>query len=165
MFRWILLVDLVIDYFIEIAGGFRWAILMSKLLTWKCKPHFSTRSFLLTFASIGGEGRTKFFPSGGEMWGLVGPVLIPKIESTDLFNFTLEITNNFWRAPNYHFLEGRWYGEWTPAWGFAILPFLLLMVLNLDRYSKWYPLNFFKIPKWRYRVEIDLITETLSQRR
>ena len=67
IFRWILLVDLVIDYFIEIAGGFRWAILMSKLLTCKCKPHFSTRLWLLTFASIGGEGRTKFFPSGGEM--------------------------------------------------------------------------------------------------
>ena len=67
MFRWILLIDPVIDYFIEIAGGFRWAILMSKLLTCKCKPHFSTRIFLSTFASIGGEGRTKFFPSGGEM--------------------------------------------------------------------------------------------------
>ena len=43
----------------KITGGFRWVISILKSLTWKCKPHFSTRNFSSTFASIGDEWRAE----------------------------------------------------------------------------------------------------------
>ena len=46
----------VSDYFVGILGGFRWAILILKLLTCKCNPQYSTRSFSLTFHLNGAIG-------------------------------------------------------------------------------------------------------------
>ena len=45
----------VTDYFIGIVGWFQWAISILKLLTCKCNPQCSTRSFKLTFHLIGGD--------------------------------------------------------------------------------------------------------------
>ena len=60
----------ITDNVIGIVGGFQWAISILKLLTCKCNPQCSTRSFKLTFHLIGGDwGGPNPFPVAEKCWG------------------------------------------------------------------------------------------------
>ena len=124
-------------------GGAKYQFPKSNQLTWKCKPHFSTRNFSSTFASIGDEWRAESSSRVAVKCGVGGAKYqFPKSNQLTFKFYVGNYVNNFWSTPKYHFLKGRWYGEWTPTWGLAILRFLLLMVLNLDQSSERSPSNF-----------------------
>ena len=72
------------DYFVGILGGFQWAILMLELLTCKCNPQYSTRSFQFDISSNGGDwGGPNPFPVAEKCWG-VGPGKFHESNPTDL---------------------------------------------------------------------------------
>ena len=96
---------------------------------------------------MGALGLTKSSRSGGAMWGGVGPVIILVNRIHLPLNIMLEIKDNFWRTPKYHHLGDRWYGEWPPARGFAILQFFHPCFLKLNRYFQWSSFDFPKILK------------------
>ena len=138
MFRWILL----FDYFSETTSG-----LGGLFQYWNCSPgsvnHTLVHGKLRQHLHLSGaNGGLRVLPEWRWNVGLVGPSINSQNRINWPLNFTLEIINNFWNTPKYHFLKGRWYGEWTPAWGLAILRFLLLMVLDLDQSSERSPSNF-----------------------
>ena len=60
----------VTDYFIGVVGGFQWAISILKLLTCKCNPQYSTRSFQIDISSNRGDwGGPNPFPVAEKCWG------------------------------------------------------------------------------------------------
>ena len=99
--------------------------------------------------------------------GLVGPNYQFQISNQlTLIFYVGNYVNNFWCTPKYHFLEGRWYGEWIRAWGLAILQFLLLMVSSIDQSSRRSSSNFQQFQngasRGKWFANDDLIARELS---
>ena len=126
----------------------RWAFSILKLLTWKCNHTLvhdnSHRHLHLT----GAKGRARFFPSGGEMWVWWGQINYQNLNPLT-FKLRWKLLFNFWNTPEYHSPKDRWYGEWTPIRGHAILQFLSAVTFNLDQFSGQSSSSFPRFSRWR----------------
>ena len=133
-------------------GFFRLAILKFKLLTCNYNLRLGT-IFDIDFRIERGRWGWPNLPGVAEQCrGWLGQLIILVNRIHLPLNVTLEIKDNFWRTPKYHHLEDRWYGEWPPTRGLAILQFLCSCSSSLtgttndlrsifQRFSRWRPVR------------------------
>ena len=84
-------------------GWARWLISISKLLTWKCKPHFRicTWNFSSTFATIGDDGGAESSSRVAVKCGVGGAKYqFPISNQLTLIFHVGNYVNNFWCKPN-----------------------------------------------------------------